>query len=187
MSNEYSGRGDPRRSLELLWGIARSPTRGPKPGLSVETIVQTAIEVADAEGLPALSMRRVAERLKVGAMSLYTYVPGKAELLDVMLDTVYGEIRIPDDAASDWRANLEQRAREDWALYLRHPWVLQIARARPLLGPNETALFESTARAVSGIGLAAGEIVAVVSSDYRLRAWRGTGSIGSGARSPTYR
>jgi AcrR family transcriptional regulator len=68
----------------------RSAGRG-KSGLNVDRIVQTAIEVVDAEGLAAVSMRRVAERLAVGTMSLYTYVPGKAELIDVMLDTVYGE------------------------------------------------------------------------------------------------
>ncbi len=67
-----------------------------------------AIELADAEGLGALSMRRVAERLGVGTMSLYTYVPGKAELLDVMLDTVLAEVARPDGARG-WRAGLELR------------------------------------------------------------------------------
>ncbi len=70
-------------------------------------------------------MRRVAEQLGVGVMSLYTYVPGKAELLDVMLDTVVGEETQPDRTRGNWRSNLELRAREDWALYQRHPWVLQ--------------------------------------------------------------
>ena len=91
MSPEYAGRGDPRRSLDLLWGDAPRPSRGPKPGLDVATIVAAAIALADADGLDGLSMRRVAERLGVGTMSLYTYVPSKAELLDLMLDTVYGE------------------------------------------------------------------------------------------------
>jgi AcrR family transcriptional regulator len=88
---EYSGSGDPKRTMALLWGIGKKPTRGPKPGLSVGRIVSAAVEVADAEGLGALSMRRVADRLGIGTMSLYTYVPGKAELIDVMLDTVLGE------------------------------------------------------------------------------------------------
>lgn len=160
--SEYGGRGDPQRSLALLWGTEKATTRGPNRGLSVAQIVAAAIALADADGLAALSMRRVAEQLKVGAMSLYTYVPGKAELLDVMLDTVFGEERQPDSATGDWRARLELRAREDWALYQRHPWILQVASARAILGPNETALFESALAAVDGIGLSGREMVSVV-------------------------
>jgi AcrR family transcriptional regulator len=158
---DYSGGGDPARSLPLLWRDRRQPTRGPKPGLSVERVVEAAIELADAEGLGALSMRRVAERLGVGTMSLYTYVPAKAELLDVMLDTVLAEVARPDGAGG-WRAGLELRAREDWALYHRHPWILQISPARALLAPNETALFEATLGAVAGTGLGGAEMVLVV-------------------------
>jgi AcrR family transcriptional regulator len=163
MTTEYAGRGDPARSMALLWGAQKAPRRGPKPGLSVERIIRAAIELADAEGLAALSMRRVAERLGVGTMSLYTYVPGKAELLDVMLDTVLGEIARPDGAAGGWRAGLELRAREDWALYHRHPWILGIAGARALLGPNETTLYDATLHTVSGIGLSGREMMLVVS------------------------
>jgi AcrR family transcriptional regulator len=164
MTTEYSGRGDPARSLALLWGTQQRPNRGPKPGLSVERIVHAAIELADAEGLAALSMRRVANQLGVGTMSLYTYVPGKAELLDVMLDTVLGEVVAGEEREVDgWRARLEQRARSYWALYRRHPWALQVSGARALLGPNETALFDSALHAVAGIGLGAGEMVLVVS------------------------
>lgn len=163
MTTEYSGRGDPARSLALLWGKPRSPARGPKPGLRVEQIVQAAIAVADVEGLAALSMRRVADRLGVGTMSLYTYVPGKAELLDVMLDTVLGEVARASSAASDWRARLERYAHEDWTLYQRHPWVLEVSGARALLGPNEMALFDAALDAVAGLGLTGREMVAVVS------------------------
>jgi hypothetical protein len=99
MTMEYSGSGDPGRTMALLWGTQKRPGRGPKPGLSVERIVRAAIEVADAEGLAALSMRRLADRLGVSTMSLYTYVPSKAELIDVMLDVVLGEAVKPNDAA----------------------------------------------------------------------------------------
>jgi AcrR family transcriptional regulator len=162
VTTQYSGSGDPARSLELLWGARKRPTRGPRPGLSVERIVRTAIELADAGGLEALSMRRVADQLGVGAMSLYTYVPAKAELLDLMLDTVLGEVARPDGAEGGWRAGLELRAREDWALYHRHPWVLQISGTRALLGPNETALFDATLHAAAGTGLSGREMVLVV-------------------------
>jgi AcrR family transcriptional regulator len=119
----------------------------------VEEVAAAAIAIADAEGLAALSMRRVAERLDVSAMSLYTYVPGKAELLDLMLDTVYGETARPDDPAGGWRARLERAARDSWQVYLRHPWLLQVATSRPALGPHLVAKYDRELRAVDGIGL----------------------------------
>ncbi|GAA3135175.1 TetR/AcrR family transcriptional regulator [Nonomuraea salmonea] len=163
VSVEYSGKGDPARSLALLWRTSE-PTgrRKGKPELSVERIVRAAIEVADAEGLQALSMRRVAERLSVGTMSLYTYVPGKPELFDLMLDTVYGETARPADVPGGWRGRLEQIARENWALYLRHPWLLQVAANRPVLGPNLTAKYDHELSAVDGIGLTDVEMDSVI-------------------------
>jgi AcrR family transcriptional regulator len=160
MTTEYSGSGDPARSLALLW---RTPERPGRKGLSVDRIVRAAIEVADAEGLAALSMRRVADRLGVGTMSLYTYVPGKAELIDVMLDTVYGELPAPGEVAGGWRAELELLARANWALYRRHPWMLHVAVSRPVLGPNAMAKYELELRAVDGIGLTEVEMDSVVS------------------------
>src|SRR5262245_64029270 len=135
MSTEYTGKGNPQQSIDLLWGTARPPSRGPKPGLTTQQIVAAAIAVADAEGLAALSMRRVAEHLGVGAMSLYTYVPGKAELIDLMVDAVYGELPGSADVDGGWRERLEGVARANWALYRRHPWMLQVASVRPALGP----------------------------------------------------
>jgi AcrR family transcriptional regulator len=164
VTTQYSGTGDPRRSIELLWGTAERPRRGPRPKLTVDRIVAVALEIADAEGLPALSMRRVAERLDTSTMSLYTYVPGKAELVDVMFDRVLAEQARPaGDPAGDWRARLERIAHEDWALYMRHPWLLQIATTRPPLGPNVSAKYEYELAAVAGIGLSDLEMDMVVS------------------------
>ena len=151
MAREYSGSGDPARSMELLWGLQERSKRGPKPKLTLEQITRTAIGITDAEGLDALSMRRVGDALGVTAMSLYSYVPGKAELLDLMLDTVYGEFT--DPGKGGWRERLEYVARENWALYLRHPWLLQVANARPVLGPNTIAKYDHELRAIEGIGL----------------------------------
>lgn len=153
--------GDPGRGMALLWGVQRAPRRGPRQSLSVEEIVCVAIELADADGLEALSMRRVAERFGVNAMALYTYVPGKAELVDLMLDAVLGEAARPDGAEGEWRAGLELYAREAWALYHRHPWVLRVPYSRGLMGPNQAAALDCALRAVSGIGLSEGEMVAV--------------------------
>src|SRR5918999_2185300 len=122
MAPEYLGRGEARRSMDLLWGRSQPATRGPKAALDASTLVRAAIELADAEGLEALSMRRVAERLEIGTMSLYTYVPGKAELLDLMVDTVYGEHAkqaIPDPDGG-LRVRLAALALEQWAFFQRH-------------------------------------------------------------------
>jgi len=161
MNQEYSGSGDPAKSLELLWRRRPQPTRGPKPALTVDQIVTTAVGVADAEGLSAMSMRRVADELSVGAMTLYRYFPGKGELLDVMLDTVYGELP-RHDVPGEWRAKLDEVARENRDLYLRHPWLLQVATSRPPLGPNVMAKYEWELAAVEGIGLTDVEMDATV-------------------------
>src|SRR3954452_14456584 len=98
--------GDPGRSIALLWGVAESGRRGPKPRHTVEDVVQAAIVLADAEGLTALSMRRVAETLQLSPMSLYTYVPSKAELVDLMIDRVAGEMNDPGPTGGGWREQL---------------------------------------------------------------------------------
>ncbi|WP_242885954.1 TetR/AcrR family transcriptional regulator [Actinomadura litoris] len=160
MTTEYSGAGDPKRSLELLWGVQGRPRRGPKPRLTVEAIVRAAIAAADADGLEALSMRRIAEDLGVATMSIYTYVPGKAELVDVMLDRAVGELTPPEGGG--WRDRLEHIARDNWELFHRHPWMLQIAVARPPLGPGMIAKYEYELAAVDGVGLTDLEMDSVV-------------------------
>jgi AcrR family transcriptional regulator len=166
MDKDVSGGGieAAARTLELLWGARKQPRRGPRRTLSVERIVEAAIRIADEEGLETLSMRRVADRLGAGgAMSLYTYVPGKTELVNLMLDAVMGEEARPDGEAKGWRAGLELYAREGWKLYHRHPWMLQAPLSRGLMGPNQTASLDSVLRSVSGLGLSEREMVAVVS------------------------
>ena len=162
MATEYSGGGDPARSLAVLWRMKDGTARRGRSDLSVDRIVRAAIELADAEGIAALSMRRVADRLGVGTMSLYTYVPGKAELLDAMLDTVYGETERPESGAG-WRERLEQIAWQNWAMYHRHPWMLQVATGRAVLGPNVIAKYDHELRAVDGIGLTDVEMDSVLS------------------------
>jgi AcrR family transcriptional regulator len=159
---EYAGRGDPRRTLELLWGRAEPPARGPKQALSIDEIVAAAIAVADTEGLGAVSMRKVAERLGKSAMGLYTYVPGKAELLDLVLDTVLGELPTDYPLDDGWRAAAERWARDGWAFYERHPWVLQISGTRAALGPHEFDVYETQLRIFDGLGLTPVEMTRVV-------------------------
>jgi AcrR family transcriptional regulator len=136
--------------------------RGPKPKLSVDQITRVAIGLADAEGLAAVSMRRVGDLLGASGMSLYTYLPGKAELLDLMVDTVYAEVVTPDDEQAGWRARLEAVARRNWDLYLRHPWLLQVAPNRPVTGPHTMTKYEHELRAVAGSGLTDAETDLVI-------------------------
>ncbi|GAA2364325.1 TetR/AcrR family transcriptional regulator [Nonomuraea africana] len=148
---------NPERSTELLWG---SGSRG---GLSLERIVRAAIELADAEGLAAVSMRRVAERLGFTTMSLYRHVPGKTELVDLMRDEVIGERAAAGVAPSGgWRAELEAWARAELALYQRHPWLVEASLSRRVPGPNAVAGFEWALEVVARTGLQPAEVVAVV-------------------------
>ena len=160
---EYTGRSDPGRTVELLWGTRATATRGPKPGLTVDRIVNAAIAIADAEGIEALSMRRVAEELGAGAMSLYRHVPGKAELLDLMVDRVCGETARPRRRAGAWRKRLEQVARANRELFERHPWLAQVSTLHPPLGPGVLAKYEYELGSVEGIGLTDVEMDSVVS------------------------
>lgn len=153
MPTEYSGGGDPKRTIDLLWGRVNQPKRGPRLSLSGEEIARRAIAIADADGLAAVTMRRVAEELGVTAMSLYTYFPGKAELLDVMADLALKHLDLRDDVGEGWRAKLEHISREKWAMWLRHPWMLELSTARPVMGPNLLAKYEYELRAVDGLGL----------------------------------
>jgi AcrR family transcriptional regulator len=165
MAPEYSGRGDPVRGMELLWGRVTRGARGPKQGSDLDAVIRTAIEIADADGLDAVSMRRVAERMGIGTMSIYTYVPGKAELLDLMLDTVYGER--PTDVVEPGappREALHALARHLWDFHHRHPWTLYIASSRAVLGPNETDAYEATLSVAADFGVPARDAVAIVDS-----------------------
>jgi AcrR family transcriptional regulator len=173
MSTEHSGGGDPARSIALLWGVADQHRpgggrRGPKPRHSVEAVVAAAIQLADAEGLGAISMRRLAEALGLSPMSLYTYVPSKAELVDLMLDRVAAEDAALETAQGGWRGQLTRLARQRWAMAQRHPWILQVGVHRPPLGPNVLARVEATLSAIDGIGLSEMEMdqVASLVGDY---------------------
>ncbi|MET8627873.1 TetR/AcrR family transcriptional regulator C-terminal domain-containing protein [Kitasatospora sp. NPDC004669] len=159
-ANTANAAADPDRTVELLWSAGGSRDRA---GLSLDRIVRAAVEIADAEGLAALSMRSVAERLGYTTMSLYRYVPGKAELVELMRDAVVGEsaARQGEDDG-DWRAALESWARAHWAIHLRHPWLVHTSGSRRLPGPNIMADYEHGLRIAELTGLRASEVISVV-------------------------
>lgn len=152
------------RSIELLWGTGARPARGPKPALTLNRIVETAISLADTDGLDAVSMRRIARELGVGTMSLYRYVPGKAELLDLMLDRVSDPSGLQTQAAGlSWRGIMEAAARDSYHVYVSHPWTLGVNWARPVLGPNTLAGVELVVAGLAGLGLTDQERIMVLS------------------------
>jgi len=145
--------GDVDRTLALLWRRtlgAPQGSRGPRQRFSVDEVVRAAIAVADADGLPAFSMRKVADRLGLKLMSLYTYVPGRSELIGLMIDEVIGEDGFPPHSG-DLRQRLTAVARQVWDDLHRHPWLLQV-EYRPWIGPHMSAKYEWQLSAIEGAG-----------------------------------
>jgi AcrR family transcriptional regulator len=156
-------RGTPRdrREWERERGIAERVDRhrehrGPPPrrvrGLSRADIVATGIAVADADGTEAVSMRRIARELRVGAMSLYWHVASKEELLQLMTERVQAEGEAPEPTG-DWRADLRAYARNSRAALLRHPWAIDFLGHGPPSGPNDARNAERLIAALDGLGL----------------------------------
>ncbi|ASO20909.1 DNA-binding transcriptional regulator YhcF (GntR family) [Actinoalloteichus hoggarensis] len=119
-----------------------SASRAADVALNRETIIATAMGVADLEGLAALSMRRVATELGVSTMALYRHVEGKDALVHLITDAAFTETPLPEPP-SDWRRALEISARRDWRMYRRHPWAAaRVSVPRPLLTPGGLANVE---------------------------------------------
>lgn len=161
------------RGIALAWGVAAAPQRGPKREMSIERIVEAAVGIADAEGLSAVSMAAVAAKLGYTPMSLYRYVSAKEDLILLMQEEATG---LPSEelrTAGGWRAQLEVYYREQVALYLAHPWVLEI----PILGspttPNSAAWMDAGLRALAASPLDYRERVAVLLLVSGVARWTG--------------
>ncbi|MCP2245688.1 TetR/AcrR family transcriptional regulator C-terminal domain-containing protein [Lentzea aerocolonigenes] len=128
---------------ELVWDRPEPPSRPSPTPLSRELIVRAAITLADGGGLDEVSLRKVAAALNAGPMRLYGYIETKDELLDLMVDEVYGEITPPDPSA-DWRTGLRHIAHEIRDAAKRHEWLIDLLGGRPNRGPNSLAFMEST-------------------------------------------
>lgn len=145
-----------------------SPRVGPSGPLSRERIVAAAIEVANEAGLEAMTMKRVAARLGAGAMSLYRHVADKDELIGAMVEQVTGEYAYPDQDELDWREAMHVLARQDWAAFLAHPWMLTTtATVTPPFGTASLAAMEWALTALETTGLppdAAARVVMTVNN-----------------------
>ncbi|MGI8415744.1 MAG: TetR/AcrR family transcriptional regulator [Nakamurella sp.] len=153
MPRDSSRAGHPADLLTLLWSPQQAVGR---TGVTLAAITAAAAALADAEGLSAVTMRRVAQSVDVGAMTLYTYVPGRPELLELMLDSMaaatYEGRRLPAECG-DWRSGVDYLAQRNWEHALLHPWAVEIPPARPILGPGVTMKYECELAPLDGIGL----------------------------------
>jgi AcrR family transcriptional regulator len=134
-------------SLAAAWGAYVRPTKGPRPGLSIERIVEATIKVALTDGLAAVSMNRIASDLGTAPMSLYRYVASKDELLALAVDSALGA-PAPSNPAGGWREALSAFAWGMLAAYRKHPWTLRVPVNGPPITPNQIAWLE---RGLSGL------------------------------------
>ncbi|MBR7838863.1 TetR/AcrR family transcriptional regulator C-terminal domain-containing protein [Actinospica durhamensis] len=134
----------------LVWERPEPPERPALAPLSRERIVGAAIRLADSDGLAAVSLRKVAAELDVGPMRLYGYIATKEELLELMLDAVYSEIRPTGDS---WREVLRSVAEATRQAVHRHEWLADLIGGRPQLGPHTLATGNAVAAAMHGVDL----------------------------------
>jgi AcrR family transcriptional regulator len=149
-------------TVAAAWGVRERPHKGPKPALSLARIVDAAVRVADAEGLDAVSMGRVAAEASTAPMSLYRHVASKEELLTLMVDAAWGQAPDGPVPGEGWRAGLSR-----WAWGLRagaraHPWVIRIPLNGLPIMPNEVAWFENALACQAGTGLSEARKASVI-------------------------
>ncbi|MCU7827001.1 TetR/AcrR family transcriptional regulator [Kitasatospora sp. DSM 101779] len=149
---------DLRAGVALLWGEQDRPTRGPKPSLTPGRIAEAAVALADAEGLDAVSMSKVGAEFGVSAMALYRYVPGKAELVELMVESVLAEAPDLSTAGPGWRRQTVEWARCSERVHRAHPWLLAAtAMRRQLMGPHQLGWLEAALTALAPTGLTAAQ------------------------------
>ncbi|MFI6157638.1 TetR/AcrR family transcriptional regulator C-terminal domain-containing protein [Kitasatospora sp. NPDC051170] len=142
-----------------LWERLDRPSPAPRSTLTPQRIAAAAVAIADTEGLDAVTMRRLAAVLDVAPMAAYRYVSGKDELIELMVDFVYGRLPL-DTPAGGWRATMHSLAVHLRAMNLEHPWIVRAA-APTVLSPNQLAVPERAFAALAEHGLDADTTMAV--------------------------
>ncbi|MBN0042339.1 TetR/AcrR family transcriptional regulator C-terminal domain-containing protein [Cellulosimicrobium cellulans] len=148
--------------IALAWGVAERPERAPKRELSIERIVETAIEIADADGLAAVSMAKVAQSLGFTTMSLYRYVTSKDDLLLLMQEAVLDVEYPPAHEPADWRTELREWAQFSMAVFASHPWFLDVPVTGAPVTPNTLRAADSCLRALRSTPLDEEEKMSVI-------------------------
>ena len=143
-----------------IWDRLDRPPRGPKPSLTHDRIAEAAIEIADAQGIDAVSMRRLAERLGVATMALYRYVESKGDVFELMLDAVHTRFELPGEGG--WREIARSYAEQTRALTLAHPWLIHAFTRTPnILTPAMVNHLERIMVSLDGLGLDVDSMMAV--------------------------
>ncbi|WP_202946727.1 TetR/AcrR family transcriptional regulator [Allomesorhizobium alhagi] len=146
---------DPAGLMKLLWrdSVDIVPKPGRKRGLAIEGLIEAAIGIADEHGLAAMTIRGLAAALHKPTMTIYTYVSGKAELVPLMLDTIYQRMDRSAPADRDWRDKVVRIAEDNRRLFERHPWAADVSFGRPSLGPGTIAKYEYELAALEDLGV----------------------------------
>ncbi|MGY4099861.1 TetR/AcrR family transcriptional regulator [Nocardia sp. R16R-3T] len=139
-----------KQQFSSVW--TREPRRPKAAGLRRDQIVAAALDVLDAEGLGALSMRKLGAKLDAGATSLYWHVANKDELLELVLDEIWGLVRIPDPDQTSWREVATTFAYNLRRTLLDHPWVVTLMGSLPSVGPKAFELGDRLRRTFIGAG-----------------------------------
>ncbi|MGC2942674.1 MULTISPECIES: TetR/AcrR family transcriptional regulator [unclassified Brevibacterium] len=171
--------------IALAWGVAATPQRGPKREMSVEKIVDAAIEIADSDGIQAVSMSAVAKRLGYTPMSLYRYVSSKDDLLLLMQEEATG---LPPEAAEEglgWRARLGELYEAQSRIYARRSWLLSMPITGSPITPNSSAWLEAGLESLCGTGLTEEERIAVSLLVTGAARWKGLVAAGYEEQSRT--
>ena len=160
----------PTRTSVWLEGKAHRRRGGGQPsGLDRDRITAVTVRLLDAEGLAKFSMRRLAAELNVTAMSVYWYVDTKDDLLELALDAVMGDIRLPDpEAGEDWRDQLRSLAREYRGLLVRHPWVSPLVGTFLNSGPNNLSYSRVVQRVIRRTGLPTRRLTSAISAVFQF-------------------
>uniref|UniRef100_A0AAU2JL05 TetR/AcrR family transcriptional regulator n=1 Tax=Streptomyces sp. NBC_00049 TaxID=2903617 RepID=A0AAU2JL05_9ACTN len=148
---------------EVIWNRPQRAGRGPRPAHSRDSIAAEAVRVADAEGIEAVSMRRVATGIGAGTMSLYNYVPRKEDLYELMVDAVSGEYEFTAPTG-DWRADLLALARRTRELMHRHPWLPRLLSPVYGFGPNALRYLEHSLDCLAPLEVADAEKLELIAA-----------------------
>lgn len=154
-----------RRRSELLWEDRTPATRGPRAGLTPDDVVQAAMQIADDDGLAAVTMQAVAARIGFTTMATYRYFPNKEALLDALVDAALGSPPAPTEPRSDWRSEVAAWARAKRSMLCARPWLAELPFVAAPHGPNWLRWLEALTAPLSATGLPSpdiGEMISVV-------------------------
>lgn len=141
---------------------AKRASPGPQRAYSRQQVVRAAIKIADQDGLPAASMRRIAAEIGAGTMTLYQYVRNREDLIELIVDEVTGEMGLPERPSGEWRADLSDVVVAKRALYLRHTWLATRVPGHPVWGPNSLHVQEFLLASFDGFEVSVDEVVSLI-------------------------